>query len=463
MSPDAYLQFAAGFLSYFLKVALGYILCLLLARLLSSPRQKFALWMSFMVASAGYWIYQAALFFIPASSETATLTHAPSSGVIYQFFIPFRFEHPAAIMGRYLGYAYLATVFLLIGSAIWRRSRLRFVLKHGTAASAEWNHVFERMCRQFGVRHCELLMLPTLSSPATVHWWRPRILLPEACEEIGNDSLLDILYHEMAHVARRDYFWASLSDLICQALFFHPALWQARKQMRVQREMACDLAVVAARPEHRADYAHTLTRVARLCLTRKFPVVGIDFASSPSLLTDRVRAILNDPQKASAGEKLARAAAGLALLAIFAFLFPALAVVISFASPVQQAKTADVREASLIQSDLRPTARRDRLIHSQEQATITESPAYRLSASASSRDSAPESLAGSREDFHSDIAETGISGWKSSAPRGRSSGDTVKSIIVATVGTILGGDKDDHDTKKRDGGHFQSSSAPSSY
>lgn len=462
MSPDAYLQLAAVFISYFLKVAVAYLLCLLLARLLSSPRQKFTLWISFMITSAAYWVCQVALFFIPASPATATLTPATSSGVIRQFFIPFRFEHSAGITGRYLGYAYLATVFLLIGSAIWRRIRLRFVLKHGSAASAEWNNLFERMRRQFGVRHCELLMLPTLSSPATVHWWRPRILLPEACEEIGNDALLDILYHEMAHVARRDYFWASLSDLICQVVFFHPAMWQARKQMRVQRELACDLAVVAARPEHRADYAHTLTRVARLCLTRKFPVVGIDFASSPSLLTDRVRAILNDPQKNSAVQKFTRASAGIALLAVFGFLFPALAIVFSFA-PDQQAKTADVREVSPIQSDLRPQARRERLNHPQEQATITESPAYRLRASGSSRDSVRGPVAGSGGDLQSDGAAAGVPAWKSPASRGKSTGDTVKSIIVATVGTIIGADKDDRDTRKRDTGHFQSSSTPSSY
>lgn len=458
MSPDAYLQLAAGFISYFLKVALGYVLCLLLARLLSSPRQKFALWMSFMTASAAYWLYQLALLVIPASPAAATLTHAFSSRVIHQFFVPFRFEQPAVIVGRYLTYAYLACVFLLVGAAIWRRIRLHFVLKHGSTPSAEWNNLFDKMCRQLGVRHCELLMLPTLSSPATVHWWRPRILLPDACEQIGDEALLDILYHEMAHVARRDYFWASLSDLTCQVLFFHPAMWQARKQMRMHREMACDLAVVASRPEHRADYAHTLTRVARLCLARRFPVIGIDFASSPSLLTDRVRAILNGPRKASAGEKFTRVAAGVALLAVFGFLFPALAIVISFA-PAQATTVTQARDISPVQSGSHPQMRHVRLaVHRHEQATITESPAYRLSTSATSRDFAGSGLAGSEENSQTQIAETGVPTWKSPPHRGGSAGATVESIIVTTVGTIIGLDKDDRDTKKRDTGHFQSSS-----
>ena len=458
MSPDAYLQFAAGFISYFLKVGLGYILCLLLARLLSSPRQKFALWMSFMTASAAYWLYQIGLLFIPTSQALGAPVSTSSFASIRQFFIPLRFEHPAVIVGRYLTYAYLACVFLLVGAAIWRRIRLHFVLNHGSAPSAEWNSLFAGICRQFGVRRCELLVLPTLSSPATVHWWRPRILMPEACEQIGDDALLDILYHEMAHVARRDYFWASLSDLICQVLFFHPAMWQARKQMRLHREMACDLAVVASRPEHRADYAHTLTRVARLCLSRKFPVVGIDFASSPSLLTDRVRAILNDPQKASARQKLARAAAGIVLLAVFGFVFPALAIVVSFA-PAQPTITR-TRDISPLQSDSQPQMRHPRLLAHRQQVTITESPAYRLSGSAPAKDFAGSGLADSEEDSQADVAATGVPAWKSPAPPNKKpSGDTVKSIIVTTVGTIIGIDKDDRGTRKRETGHFQSSSS----
>lgn len=57
MSPDSYLQYAALFVSYFVKVAVAYLLCWLLARLVTSPRQRFTLWLAFMLGSLGYWIY----------------------------------------------------------------------------------------------------------------------------------------------------------------------------------------------------------------------------------------------------------------------------------------------------------------------------------------------------------------------------------------------------------------------
>ena len=455
MSPDAYLQFAAGFISLFLKIAIAYLLCLLLARLLGSPRQRFVLWMSFMLGSLAYGIYTIIPSF-PVSKSPASAaagTPHPLSGFHAQFLVPAKFESAVRMTGPLIIYAYIAGVLLLLAGGIWKRIRLHLLLKDGGAPSAELKSLFENMRGQFGLRQCELLVLPKLSSPATVYWWRPRILLPQTCEQLGDAALLDILDHEMAHVARRDYLWSSLGDLACHVLFFHPALWQARKQMRIQREMACDLAVVGARPEHRADYASTLTRVARLCLPRKFPVIGIDFAATASLLSHRVHAILSDPQKSSPGQKLARAAAGSALLMAFAVLCPAIVMVIAFVPVSQPINIGQVKPAS--QAHVRHGQQKKiaskQLLPAQEPGLITESPAYRLQTSTASQAYAPGTISSSEESAPPDFAKTEVPSWKRPAPGTRSSGETVESIIVATVSVIAGADADDHGNKRRNG------------
>lgn len=467
MSPDAYLQFAAGLSGFFLRIAVAYLLCLLLARLLGSPRQRFGLWTSFMLASLAYWIYTLTPSFSVSKFSASGAVTAPTPGSRFhaQFLIPAKFESAVMTTGRYMVYTYVAAVLLLLLVGIWKRIRLHWLLKDRSAPSAELQSLFEDMRRQFGLRQCELLVLSKLSSPATVHWWRPRILLPQACEQLDEATLIDILYHEMAHVARRDYLWSSLSDLACHILFFHPALWQARKQMRVQREMACDLAVVGARPEHRADYASTLTRVARLCLPRKFPVVGIDFAATASLLSHRVHAILSDPQKSSPGQKLARTTASAALLAAFGILFPVMAMVIAFAPVSQPINIGQAKPVSQIHArhGLQQKIASQPLVRSEEQGLITESPAYRLQTSAPSQAYVPGTISRSNESTPADVAKTEVPSWKRPAPGTRSSGETVESIIVATVGVIAGADADDHGNKRRSssgtGGHFQSSTS----
>jgi beta-lactamase regulating signal transducer with metallopeptidase domain len=416
MSPEVYLQLATAFLSYFLKTAVAWLACWLLARMITTPRQKFALWLAFVTGSLSYWVYTTAGFVANHSVPSAGTEHASSLPWInHEFFVPAQFQHRAAVLGRFVVYAYIAGVLLLLLAAAWKRSRLHMLLKQGSAPSADLANLFREMRPQFGVRRCELLVLSGISSPATVGWWRPRILLPQGCEGLGDSAAMaDILHHELAHVARRDYFWSSLSDTVCQILFFHPAVWLARKQMRLQREMACDWAVVGACPEHRADYATTLTRIARLSLERSRPrlrtTIGIDFAASPSLLARRVHAILSDPQQCSWGQKLLRFATGGTLVAGYGFFCAALVIVIAFA-PLSRIATAEMQPSgTLHESHSRQRVVSSRIVHP-EQSLITESPAYRLQVSSPAdpyRSGERVSIAG---DSETGVASCEIPSW----------------------------------------------------
>jgi hypothetical protein len=173
-------------------------------------------------------------------------------------------------------------------------------------------------------------------SPATAYWWRPRILIPQICQQMDDYSqLADILSHELTHIVRRDYLWALISDVFCTLLFFHPAAWQARKNMRRERELACDRAVVQARPEHRADYATSLARFVRLRMLQQVASYGVDFASSPSLLGLRIRCILAEPVKTPLWRKLAAASACVVFILMFGVMCPALSVLMDFAGQPQ--------------------------------------------------------------------------------------------------------------------------------
>lgn len=454
MSPDSYLHYAALFISYFVKVAVAYLLAWTLAQLVAAPRKKFTIWLAFMLGSLGYWIYAL------SSSMTSATVFAPAQPVRYavprfyrELFVPLKFEHPIVVLGRVLISAYVLGVVLLIMVGLWKRVRLHLLLRQGMEPSPELKHLFAEMCRHFGVRHCELLVLPKVSSPATVCWWRPRVVLPQACEDLNDSALIsDVLYHELAHVARRDYLWSSLNDLICRLLFFHPGVWQARKQMSIHREMACDLAVIATRPEHRVDYAHTLTRVARLCLARKNPVVGIDFASVPSLLTHRVHAILNDLESISGAKKIFRALSALALVSGYALLCSVIALAIAFAPASQPVRSAEIQAAPKLQTHSQPRHKSSRTpMVPEEEGRITESPAYRFTTTSANSDSAGLSFDSAE---NSNINSSDPNGWALPGRGGKSAGRTVESIIVATVGTVIGADKDDR-SKRKDSSHFE--------
>jgi beta-lactamase regulating signal transducer with metallopeptidase domain len=82
--------------------------------------------------------------------------------------------------------------------------------------------------------------------PAAIGFWKRTIVLPAwALRELQPDDLNVILLHEFAHLRRGDD-WTNLIQKIVRALFFfHPAVWWIENRLSVEREMACDDAVLA--------------------------------------------------------------------------------------------------------------------------------------------------------------------------------------------------------------------------
>ena len=82
--------------------------------------------------------------------------------------------------------------------------------------------------------------------PAAIGFWKRTIVLPAwALRELPPEDLNVILLHEFAHLRRGDD-WTNLIQKIVRALFFfHPAVWWIESRLSVEREMACDDAVLA--------------------------------------------------------------------------------------------------------------------------------------------------------------------------------------------------------------------------
>jgi len=82
--------------------------------------------------------------------------------------------------------------------------------------------------------------------PAAIGLWSRTIVLPAwALRELSPADLSAIVLHEFAHLQRQDD-WTNLIQKIVRALFFfHPAVWWIDDRLSVEREMACDDAVLA--------------------------------------------------------------------------------------------------------------------------------------------------------------------------------------------------------------------------
>jgi beta-lactamase regulating signal transducer with metallopeptidase domain len=341
MNAEACLHFAATCLSYLMRVTAGYFVCSMLSRLLRKPDWRFLVWMGFLLGSTGYWLELLVSEFRAFATGRADVDGLPFSApaVAHSLQVPLAWSYDLRIFIQGLALVYISTALGLVGFAVWKHLRLRVLLRRGIEPSEALSGLFLEIRREMrmsrsGISRAKLVILPGLKSPATAGWWNPRILLPGVCEEIGaTPQVGDMLSHELIHIARRDYFWGALSELIRCLLFFHPAVWKARTAMALQGELACDLAVLETRPGDRADYADSLTYFVRLRMLQEGFSLGVDFAASTSLGL-RIRTILSVPQPVPWWKRFSRMTAGLIVAAVFGIIAPAMTVSLGFAESV---------------------------------------------------------------------------------------------------------------------------------
>ncbi|HEX3837163.1 MAG TPA: M56 family metallopeptidase [Steroidobacteraceae bacterium] len=99
--------------------------------------------------------------------------------------------------------------------------------------------------------------------PGVVGFFRPVLLLPAGItERLSAAQLRAVVLHEICHVRRRDNLTAAIHMLVEALFWFHPLVWWLGRRMIVERECACDEAVVGAGGDPKV-YAEGILQVCR--------------------------------------------------------------------------------------------------------------------------------------------------------------------------------------------------------
>ena len=163
-------------------------------------------------------------------------------------------------------------------------------------------HATVERCRAaFGVRNFTVLCSTQATSPFTVGFRRPVIVLPESLfDETSGDVLISALGHEMAHLRRRDFPLNIVYTLLCIPVSFHPLASLIKRRISETRELACDEAVVnSARIINASSYARSLVYMAASVSSLSHPgyTLGVFDAG---ILEERVMKLINQHNRASA-------------------------------------------------------------------------------------------------------------------------------------------------------------------
>jgi beta-lactamase regulating signal transducer with metallopeptidase domain len=138
---------------------------------------------------------------------------------------------------------------------------------------------------------------PTAMEPGVIGVVRPVLLLPHAIEEhLSTAELHAVVLHELEHVRRRDNLSAGISMLVQSLFWFYPLVWWLGRRLIVERENACDQAVIAAGCD-RETYAQGILNVCKLYVESPLAcaagVAGADLRRRmESIMTHRPRTVL---------------------------------------------------------------------------------------------------------------------------------------------------------------------------
>jgi beta-lactamase regulating signal transducer with metallopeptidase domain len=145
-------------------------------------------------------------------------------------------------------------------------------------------------------RPVSLLVSERLEVPTAIGFRNPAVILPAwMLEATPAEGLKYILLHELAHLSRRDD-WTNLAQKILKALlFFLPSVWWIERRLSLDREMACDDAVLVHSGTP-VGYAECLAHVAERSFLRKQIALAQAAVGRVRQLTERVTRIL-DPNR----------------------------------------------------------------------------------------------------------------------------------------------------------------------
>ncbi len=186
-----------------------------------------------------------------------------------------------------------------VGCLLWVLSGevgLRWILRKAAPLHGERRQtVLKDVCEELNVgSQVQLFRCSRINTAVIRGIFHPRVILPATVKGWSDQRLRLVLLHELAHIRRRDSLVEILACITLVLYWFNPLVWLTVRQMRVERERACDNAVLNAGAKP-SSYATQLMAVAADLGAFRRPLWQTAAISEGSGLKDRLLCIL-DPK-----------------------------------------------------------------------------------------------------------------------------------------------------------------------
>ncbi len=245
----------------------------------ASPRFKYLLWLLVIIR-----LFLPPSFYLPTGVGNwgRALLHSESGRIITETFQgnisnptidfdntgfqPDKSELPVSESLRLNSILYLVWMLCVASLSGWLIRKLvwfKNTLKHSSSPPQTILNLVKIYSEKLGIRHeLDVRVSERISSPIVGGIFEPVILIPGSIlRKMTLEELAPVIVHELAHIKRYDWLINWLQVLSSIIYFFHPLLWFANRQIRIEREKACDDIVLLTTNTTRKGYVGSLLKV----------------------------------------------------------------------------------------------------------------------------------------------------------------------------------------------------------
>ncbi len=216
----------------------------------------------------------------PASGTTTTMGEAvginPTANTDWMndFALSVNSETPSIARYILLG-IWIVGIFVMIILVIKSLLRLRTLAKSALPLqNPEVRRLYHRCLEEMRIhRYIPVYSTAFLKSPIIVGLLKPYIYLPiHLISDYNESDIRYMLLHELQHYKHKDAVGSFLMNLAGVIYWFNPLVWYALKEMRNDREVACDTSVLKMlEKDAYEEYGNTLINFAEKVSLSPFP------------------------------------------------------------------------------------------------------------------------------------------------------------------------------------------------
>ena len=206
--------------------------------------------------------------------ETVSINPSENTDWMNDFTLSVNNETPS-IAGYILLSIWIVGIFAMIILVIKSSLHLRNLKKSALPLqNKEVRRLYHHCLEEMGI-HKKIPIYSTafLKSPIIVGLLKPHIYLPiHLISDYNESDMRYMLLHELQHYKHHDAIASYLMNLAVVVYWFNPLVWYALKEMRNDREVACDTSVLKMLEEDDyEDYGNTLINFAEKVSLSPFP------------------------------------------------------------------------------------------------------------------------------------------------------------------------------------------------